>query len=131
MNDDGSEERITCGDIYRNTNRTARTLVRAGVGKGDTFVLLMRNCPEFLYGLYAALSIGAVAVSEWDPNVIYVGTGEATSEPAHAHTDAILAIDLKTGTVRWAFQATANDIFLACCRRRGERSPNCPPEYSV
>jgi polyvinyl alcohol dehydrogenase (cytochrome) len=63
--------------------------------------------------------------------VLYVGTGEATSEPAHAHTDAILAIDLKTGTVRWAFQATANDIFLAGCRRRGERSPNCPPEYSV
>jgi polyvinyl alcohol dehydrogenase (cytochrome) len=63
--------------------------------------------------------------------VLYVGTGEATSEPAHPHTDAILAIELETGKVRWAFQATANDIFLAGCRRRGERSPNCPPEYSV
>jgi polyvinyl alcohol dehydrogenase (cytochrome) len=63
--------------------------------------------------------------------VLYVGTGEATSEPAHPHTDAILAIELETGAVRWAFQATANDIFLAGCRRRGERSPNCPPEYSV
>jgi len=63
--------------------------------------------------------------------VLYVGTGEATSEPAHPHTDAILAIELETGDIRWAFQATANDIFLAGCRRRGERSPNCPPEYSV
>ena len=63
--------------------------------------------------------------------VLYVGTGEATSEPAHPHTDAILAIELATGKIRWAFQATANDIFLAGCRRRGERSPNCPPEYSV
>ncbi len=63
--------------------------------------------------------------------LLYVGTGEATSEPAHPHTDAILAMDLKTGDIRWAFQATANDIFLAGCRRRGERSPNCPPEYSV
>lgn len=63
--------------------------------------------------------------------VLYVGTGEATSEPAHQNTDAILAIDLEDGEIRWTFQATANDIFLAGCRRRGERSPNCPPEYSV
>ncbi|MEM8767832.1 MAG: PQQ-binding-like beta-propeller repeat protein [Pseudomonadota bacterium] len=64
--------------------------------------------------------------------LLYVGTGEATSEPAHPHTDAILALDLATGEVRWSFQATANDIFLAGCRRRGgERSPNCPPEQSV
>ncbi len=62
--------------------------------------------------------------------VLYVGTGEATSEPAHAHTDAILALELDTGKVRWSFQATANDIFLAACRREN-RSLNCPPETSV
>ncbi len=50
---------------------------------------------------------------------LYVGTGEATSAPAHPHTDAILAIDLKDGAIRWAFQATANDIYLAGCRRGG------------
>ncbi|HEY5647568.1 MAG TPA: PQQ-binding-like beta-propeller repeat protein [Pseudomonadales bacterium] len=63
--------------------------------------------------------------------VLYVGTGEATSEPAHPHTDSILAVALDDGEIRWAFQATANDIFLAGCRRQGERSPNCPPEHSV
>ncbi len=62
VNDDGSEERLTLGDLYANTNRVARILSRAGIGKGDTFVLLMRNHPEFLYGLFAALSTGAVAV---------------------------------------------------------------------
>ncbi len=62
--------------------------------------------------------------------LLYVGTGEATSEPAHKHTDAILALDLETGEVRWSFQATANDIFLAACRRKN-RSLNCPPETSV
>lgn len=60
--------------------------------------------------------------------LLYVGTGEANSEPAHRHTDAILALDLEDGTVRWSFQATANDIFLVGCRRGG---PNCPPEDSV
>ena len=51
--------------------------------------------------------------------VLYVGTGEATSAPAHPNTDAILAIDLKDGKIRWSFQATANDIYLAGCRRGG------------
>lgn len=52
-------------------------------------------------------------------NVLYVGTGEATSAPAHPNTDAILAIDLKDGSIRWSFQATSNDIYLAGCRRGG------------
>jgi len=51
--------------------------------------------------------------------LLYVGTGEATSAPAHPNTDAILAIDLKDGAIKWSFQATANDIYLAGCRRGG------------
>jgi polyvinyl alcohol dehydrogenase (cytochrome) len=47
--------------------------------------------------------------------LLYVGTGEATSEPAAQMTDAILAIDLKNGSIRWSFQATENDIFLSGC----------------
>ncbi|GAB1263247.1 outer membrane protein assembly factor BamB family protein [Aurantivibrio infirmus] len=60
--------------------------------------------------------------------VLYVGTGEATSAPAHKHTDAILAIDLKDGSIRWSFQATANDIYLAGCRRGGL---NCESEENT
>ena len=62
--------------------------------------------------------------------LLYVGTGEATSEPAHKNTDAIIALDLQSGKIRWVFQATANDIFLAGCGRNNT-SLNCPPEYSV
>jgi polyvinyl alcohol dehydrogenase (cytochrome) len=59
--------------------------------------------------------------------VLYVGTGESTSEPAANTTDAILAIDLKDGTIRWSFQATANDIFLSGCGRN-RKGLNCPQE---
>jgi polyvinyl alcohol dehydrogenase (cytochrome) len=62
--------------------------------------------------------------------VLYVGTGEATSEPAHANTDAILAINLKDGSIRWSFQATADDIFLSSCRP-GATALNCPKAKSV
>jgi polyvinyl alcohol dehydrogenase (cytochrome) len=51
------------------------------------------------------------------PGLLYVGTGEANSEPVHKHSDAILAIDLKSGEIQWSFQASANDIFLAGCWR--------------
>ncbi len=62
LGDDGTEERVTWRALYENVNKTARVLRAAGVGKGDTFAILMKNHPEFLYALFAALSLGAVAV---------------------------------------------------------------------
>jgi polyvinyl alcohol dehydrogenase (cytochrome) len=59
--------------------------------------------------------------------VLYVGTGEATSSPAAPTTDAVLAIDLRTGAIRWRFQATADDIFLTGCFIRHD-GLNCPHE---
>ena len=59
--------------------------------------------------------------------LLYVGTGESTSEPAAPTTDAILAIDLKDGSLRWTFQATENDIFLSGCGRN-RKGLNCPKE---
>ena len=61
-NDDGSDEQITYAGIFENTNRISRALIKAGVGEGDTFAVIMRNHPEFLYSLSAALSIGAIMV---------------------------------------------------------------------
>jgi polyvinyl alcohol dehydrogenase (cytochrome) len=60
-------------------------------------------------------------------NVLYVGTGEATSAPAAKTTDAILAIGLDDGKIKWSFQATENDIFLTGCMRKRD-GLNCPRE---
>jgi len=62
--------------------------------------------------------------------LLFVGTGEATSEPAHANTNSILAIDTKDGAIRWGFQATPDDIFLTGCRP-GSTNLNCPKAKSV
>ncbi len=62
VNEDGSEEPVTYADIFENTNRIAHTLLKNGIGVGDTFTMVMKNHPEFIYALFAALSIGAVAV---------------------------------------------------------------------
>ncbi len=42
--------------------------------------------------------------------LIYVGTGNAYSEPAAKTSDAILAIDMATGSIRWSRQTTPNDV---------------------
>lgn len=47
--------------------------------------------------------------------LIYFGTGESNSPPAHRNTDALIAIRLKDGTEAWSHQATADDIFNAGC----------------
>lgn len=54
---------------------------------------------------------------------IYIGTGENTSKPATNSSDAIFALDMKTGKVRWQFQAIANDVWNAACLNGGEACP--------
>ncbi|MFP5504518.1 MAG: PQQ-binding-like beta-propeller repeat protein [Candidatus Sericytochromatia bacterium] len=43
-------------------------------------------------------------------DTLYVGTGNATSWPASPYSDAVLALDARTGAVRWARQLTAHDV---------------------
>lgn len=58
--------------------------------------------------------------------LVYIATGENTSHPATDTSDAIIALDLATGVVKWLFQALPNDVWnMACGRRAG---PNCPDQ---
>jgi|LakMenEpi03Aug12_release.lakeMendotaPanAssembly.Ray.scaffolds.fasta_scaffold174114_1 polyvinyl alcohol dehydrogenase (cytochrome) len=59
-------------------------------------------------------------------NLLYVGTGEANSAPAHPNTNAIIAFDMKDGSIRWSHQATADDVYNVGCNPRGGGSLNCP-----
>ena len=55
--------------------------------------------------------------------LLYVATGNQYSGPAHPASNALVALDLKTGAVRWSKQVTPNDIYLTGCRAG---NPNCP-----
>jgi polyvinyl alcohol dehydrogenase (cytochrome) len=56
--------------------------------------------------------------------LLYVATGDNYSVPATSTSDAVMALDLKTGRVAWSQQVTANDAYTSACRRKGV---NCPP----
>lgn len=47
--------------------------------------------------------------------LIYFATGESNSPPAHRNTNAVIAVDLKTGKEKWSFHATPNDIYNIGC----------------
>jgi polyvinyl alcohol dehydrogenase (cytochrome) len=47
--------------------------------------------------------------------VLYVATGDNYSDPLTATSDAVMAMDLKTGAVLWSRQFTANDAFNNGC----------------
>jgi polyvinyl alcohol dehydrogenase (cytochrome) len=59
-------------------------------------------------------------------HVVYVGTGDGQSNPVPSTTDAIVALDMKTGKMLWHYQAQANDAFLGGCNG-ATRTDNCPP----
>jgi polyvinyl alcohol dehydrogenase (cytochrome) len=59
--------------------------------------------------------------------LVYAGSGQATSLPATPTSDAVLAIDLASGELKWSFQALARDVWHLGCQFDPARSgPNCP-----
>ena len=56
--------------------------------------------------------------------VLYVATGDNYSDPPTATSDAILAMDLKTGELKWSRQLTEGDAFNDSCLTPEKQ--NCP-----
>lgn len=57
---------------------------------------------------------------------LYVSTGNSYSDPPQPMTDAVVALDLQRGNVRWVNQLTANDAWTLGCRATNTDNPNCP-----
>ena len=56
---------------------------------------------------------------------LYVGTGDAVTPPESRLSDAVMALDLKTGKVLWSRRATEDDLFMGGCAgpNKGEQCP--------
>jgi polyvinyl alcohol dehydrogenase (cytochrome) len=78
---------------------------------------------------------GPSGAAIWSPPTIdakrrslYVGTGDAYSQPADKATDAVVALDLDSGRIKWIAQDTANDVWIAACMRPGAPA-DCGPDH--
>ena len=54
--------------------------------------------------------------------LLYIGTGENYSRPSSSMSDAILAMSLATGQIKWVQQTVNSDAWNGAC----PGSPNCP-----
>ena len=83
--------------------------------------------------------VNRVGAAQWGPSgapvwstptidtkrgMLYVSTGDNYSVPATNTSDAVMALDLKSGRIAWTTQVTANDAYTSACRSKGV---NCPP----
>jgi polyvinyl alcohol dehydrogenase (cytochrome) len=65
-------------------------------------------------------------------NLLYATTGQNYSTPATGTSDAVLAMDLSSGEIKWVTQVTKDDAWNGACSRN---TPNCPkedgPDYDI
>jgi len=59
--------------------------------------------------------------------LLYVTTGDSYSSPAAATSDAVIALDLKTGRIVWSKQTTPRDAFTSGCSQKTPTA-SCPEE---
>jgi polyvinyl alcohol dehydrogenase (cytochrome) len=55
--------------------------------------------------------------------LVYIATGDNYSNPATPTSDAIIALELKTGRIVWSRQMTSGDVFNTAC---AAHTANCP-----
>jgi len=58
--------------------------------------------------------------------VLYVATGDNYTGPATELSDAVVALDLETGDMKWHYQAFENDAWNGSCEEADQS--NCPEE---
>jgi polyvinyl alcohol dehydrogenase (cytochrome) len=86
--------------------------------------------------LYGPATGGVWNAPTIDPvrGALYVGTGDAVTPPESPLTDAVVAMDLKTGKVLWSRRAMENDLFMGGCNG-AERGAQCPspmgPDHDI
>lgn len=56
------DDRVTYGQLLERVNRLGNALIRLGVRPEERVALLLPDTPDFAYGFFAAIKIGAVAV---------------------------------------------------------------------
>lgn len=62
--------------------------------------------------------------------VLYAVTADNYSVPASSMSDAVVALNLKTGRIVWSKQFTAGDVFSGACPTKAASCPDGPgPDY--
>jgi polyvinyl alcohol dehydrogenase (cytochrome) len=71
---------------------------------------------------------GIWAAPTVDPKrrAIYIATGNGYADPPQRTTDAVIALDMRTGKTRWVNQVTPGDVWMMGCKPENPDNPKCP-----
>jgi polyvinyl alcohol dehydrogenase (cytochrome) len=58
--------------------------------------------------------------------VVYVATGNGYADPPQKMTNAVVAMDVRNGEVKWVRQTTPNDSWTLGCQAKNPDNPACP-----
>jgi polyvinyl alcohol dehydrogenase (cytochrome) len=58
--------------------------------------------------------------------LVYVATGNGYADPPQKMTNAVVAMDVQTGAVKWVRQTTPNDSWTLGCPPKNNGNPACP-----
>lgn len=74
----------------------------------------------------SGVAIWSVPTVDAKRNLLFVATGNNYTDPDVAATDAVIALELQTGTKRWVRSLLPSDRWNAACLSANRA--NCPPE---
>lgn len=75
----------------------------------------------------SGIAVWSTPLVDAERGQLYVTTGDNYTQPTTAMSDAVVALDLATGAVRWTTQVTDNDSWNVACFA-GRDAPNCPAD---
>jgi polyvinyl alcohol dehydrogenase (cytochrome) len=81
----------------------------------------------------SGMAIWSAPTLDLDHHRLYVGTGDNYSEPGTKTSDAVVALDLKTGAILWSRQFDKDDVYKIDCGEppRDGCSPPTNPEFDL
>ena len=59
-------------------------------------------------------------------HMLYVATGNSYADPPQPTSDAVVAMDLDSGAIKWVKQATPGDAWAMGCQAKNPDKPECP-----
>ena len=104
--------------------KTGKTLWKTKVLPEDLKPFKKNAVGVQLYGP-AGGAIWSAPTVDAKRGTVYVATGDSYTEAPTKGADAIVAMDIATGKIRWSNQVTENDNFIMNCDR-ATKPANCP-----
>jgi polyvinyl alcohol dehydrogenase (cytochrome) len=74
-------------------------------------------------------AVWSVPTLDASTNSLFIATGDAYGNPAALTTDAVMALDMATGAVKWVRQVTARDAWNMACGSNDQT--NCPQDAGL